>query len=59
MRGLALGLSWDWAGRMGALAATYVLERPGPQGHHYTLAEFIARFRRHFDDGGALDALVD
>ncbi len=59
MRGLALGLSWDLAGRMGALAAAYVLERPGPQGHHYKLAEFVARFRRHFDDGGALDQLVD
>ncbi len=54
-----MGLSWDLAGRMGALAATYVLERPGPQGHHYKLAEFVARFRRHFDDGGALDQLVD
>jgi adenosine kinase len=59
MRGLALGLSWDLAGRMGALAATYVLEQPGPQGHHYTLADFVARFRQHFDDGGALDQLVD
>jgi adenosine kinase len=59
MRGLALGLSWDLAGRMGALAATYVLEQPGPQGHHYTLAEFVARFRQHFDDAGALDQLAD
>jgi len=59
MKGLALGLSWDLAGRMGALAATYVLERPAPQSHHYTLAEFVARFRQHFDDAGALDQLAD
>jgi adenosine kinase len=59
IKGLALGVSWDLAGRMGALAATYTLERPGPQSHHYTLAEFVARFRQHFDDAGALDQLTN
>jgi len=58
IKGLALGLSWDLAGRMGALAATYALESPGPQSHHYTLAEFVARFRQFFDDKGMLDALL-
>jgi len=58
IKGLALGLSWDLAGRMGALAATYALEQPGPQSHHYTLAEFVARFRRFFEDEGMLDALL-
>jgi adenosine kinase len=58
IRGLALGLSWDLAGRMGALAATYVLEQAGPQSHHYTLADFVTRFRQHFDDNGALDVLL-
>jgi adenosine kinase len=46
------------AGHMGALAATYTLEQPGPQSHSYTLPEFVARFREHFDDEGALDALL-
>ncbi len=58
IKGLALGVSWELAGRMGALAATYTLERPGPQTHSYTLAEFVARFRQHFDDAGALDVLL-
>jgi len=58
IKGLALGLSWSLAGRMGALAATYALERIGPQSHHYTLADFVARFREHFDDDGALDVLL-
>jgi len=58
IKGLALGLSWDLVGRLGALAATYALEQPGPQSHHYTLAEFVVRFREHFDDGGALDSLT-
>jgi adenosine kinase len=57
-KGLALDLSWALAGRMGALAATYTLEHFGPQSHHYTLAEFVARFREHFDDEGALDVLL-
>ncbi|OQY18858.1 MAG: carbohydrate kinase family protein [Chloroflexi bacterium] len=59
LKGLALNLSWGLAGRMGALAATYTLEQPGPQSHHYTPAEFVARFREHFDDAGALSRLAD
>ena len=34
------------AGR--ALAASYVLEHVGTQNHHYTLAEFVSRFRTVF-----------
>jgi adenosine kinase len=58
LKGLALGLSWDLMGRMGALAATYALELIGPQSHRYTLADFVTRFREHFDDDGALDMLL-
>jgi adenosine kinase len=52
------GLDWKTCGRMGALAATYCLENTGPQGHHYTIPEFIARYRRNFDDEGKLDILL-
>lgn len=58
MRGMQLGLPWPIAGRMGALAATYVLEQLGTQNHQYTPAEFVARFRQHEDDDGALDVLL-
>lgn len=58
LRGLQLGLPWEVAGRMGALAAAYVLEQLGPQNHLYTVEEFIARYRENFDDEGALDALL-
>jgi adenosine kinase len=58
LRGYSLGLSWEIAGRMGSLAATYVLEQVGTQSHHYTPAEFVARYRQHFDDQGALDLLL-
>jgi adenosine kinase len=58
IKGLAMALPWDLAGRMGTLAATYCLEQYGTQNHTYTLPEFVTRFRSHFDDAGALDALA-
>ena len=59
LRGIQLDLPWHVAGRMGALAATYVLENMGTQGHHYTRKEFIDRYRQLFDDDGALDILLN
>ncbi len=58
MRGMQLGLPWDVCGRMGAVAATYVLEQLGTQNHFFTPAEFVVRYRTNFDDNGALDALL-
>jgi len=58
IKGLAMELPWPLAGRVGALAATYSLEEPGPQAHQYTPAEFVSRFREHFDDEGQLDPLA-
>jgi adenosine kinase len=51
---------WDWTlcGQVGSLAAVYVLEQNGTQNHHYTRKEFVERFRKHYDDGGKLDALL-
>lgn len=59
LRSIQLGLPWDVAGRVGALAAAYVLEQVGPQNHHYTREAFVARYRESFDDEGALDILLD
>jgi len=59
LKGLTLGLGWESAGRIGSLAATYVLEGDGPQGHHYTLFEFVGRFRKHFDDAVAIERLME
>lgn len=58
LRGYSLGLPWEVAGRMGSVAAAYVLEQLGSQSHQYTRAEFVARYRQHFDDDGSLDALL-
>ncbi len=58
LAGYARGWDWTLCGQMGALAAAYVIEQKGTQNHSYTRTDFIARFRRHFDDGGRLDALL-
>lgn len=58
LTGLSCGLDLQTCGQMGALAATYCLEQRGPQGHCYTPAEFVARFRQHFSDEGKLDILL-
>lgn len=58
VRGAQMGLDWEICGRMGSLAAAYCLETRGPQEHSYTPSEFVARYRQHFDDRGALDVLI-
>ena len=58
IKGLALGLPWDACGRIGTLAATYVLETKGPQAHSYTLPEFVARYRSVFGEDEATEALA-
>jgi len=57
LRGYHLGLDLQTCGQMGALAATYVLEQKGTQNHHYTIPEYVKRYREHFDDRGVLDIL--
>ncbi|MBE9524343.1 MAG: carbohydrate kinase family protein, partial [Chloroflexi bacterium] len=58
LTGLSHQFDWETCGKIGALAATYCLEHEGPQEHRYTVQEFIARFRNHFDDQGSLDILA-
>jgi adenosine kinase len=50
IKGMSLGLPWHVIGRMGSLAATYVLEHPGTQNHTYTWDEFLARYRENFGE---------
>jgi adenosine kinase len=57
LRGVAAGWPWPLCGQLGALAATYCLEQLGTQNHHYTRAEFLTRFRQHFDDAELLNEL--
>jgi adenosine kinase len=57
LKGLMLGLPLELAGRMGSLAATYSVERTGPQEQVYTADEFVERFGKTFPDyAGSIDA---
>ena len=55
--GMRYRLPWDVVGRMGSLAAAYVLEECGTQRHHYTLDGYIRRYGEHFGDSSPLDGL--
>jgi adenosine kinase len=59
VRGKRLGFDWQTCGQMGSLAATYCLEKRGTQNHRYSRVEFVQRYRKHFNDKGALDALIE
>jgi adenosine kinase len=58
LAGYIHGLDLEVCGQMGALAATYCVEQEGTQGHTFTPAEFVIRFRQHFNDHGQLDTLL-
>ena len=48
LKGIALGLSYEVAARLGSVAATYALEHLGGLSHAYTLDEFTKRYEQHF-----------
>jgi len=48
VKGIALGKNLETAARMGAVAATYAIEKYGTQEHHYTYADFSERYRMNF-----------
>jgi adenosine kinase len=48
MKGLAMGASDEVCGRLGSVAAAYVLEHVGGTSHAYTMEEFVARYEAVF-----------
>jgi adenosine kinase len=46
--GVARRLPWPTVGRVAALTAAYTIEQRGCQEHHFTRAEFLARYRKAF-----------
>lgn len=58
LAGYARGWDLEICGQMGAVAASFCLEQDGPRGHSFTPAEFVRRYREHFDDHGKLDELI-
>jgi adenosine kinase len=58
LAGYAHGFDWKLCGEIGSLSAVYCLEQRGTQNHDYTAADFIKRFRQHFNDDGRLDVFL-
>lgn len=56
--GLMRGYPWEVTGRLGSVAAIYVLEQHGTQRHSYTRKQFASRYREQFGDALELADLV-
>lgn len=48
LKGLALGLDWPPAARLGAVLASFAVEQQGTQEHRVTLTEFWGRYTENF-----------
>ncbi|MGA9755641.1 MAG: carbohydrate kinase family protein [Desulfobaccales bacterium] len=48
LKGLALGLGWPEAARMGAVLASFCVEQQGTQEHRLEVSEFWGRFAENF-----------
>ncbi len=59
LAGYSRGFAWKLCGEIGSLAAVYCLEQDGPQSHAYSREEFVARFRKHFDDVKKINQLLE
>jgi adenosine kinase len=56
--GMMRGYSWDVCGRLGSIAAVYVLEQHGTQRHSYSRNQFAERYRQTFGDAEELNDFV-
>ncbi len=50
LKGIAMGRDMETAARIGAVAATYAIERYGTQEHHYKYEDFIDRYTENFGE---------
>jgi adenosine kinase len=49
LKGIAIGVPFAVAAKIGSVAATYCLEHLGGQSHAYTFSEFMTRYEEHFE----------
>lgn len=57
--GMMRGYSWDVIGRLGSVAAVYVLEQHGTQRHTFTRRQLANRYREMFGDTEELEDFVN
>ena len=58
LRGYQEKFPWELCGKIGTLSAAYCLEQNGTQAHHYSVEEFVNRFRSHYGDNTKLDQIL-
>jgi adenosine kinase len=56
--GMMRGYRWEVSGRLGSIAATYVLEQHGTQRHTFNRQQIANRYRELFGDAEELDNLA-
>jgi adenosine kinase len=59
MTGMIRGFPWDVCGRLGSIAATYVIEQHGTQRHSYNRRQIAQRYRELFGDRAELAHFVN
>jgi adenosine kinase len=59
LRGYQEKFPWELCGKIGTLSAAYCLEQNGTQAHHYSVEEFVNRFRSHYGDNTELDQILN
>jgi adenosine kinase len=57
--GMMRGYPWNVIGRLGAMAAVYVLEQHGTQRHSFTRRQLADRYRELYGDAKELDDFVN
>ncbi len=50
LKGLVMGKNIQTSAKMGAVAATYAIEKYGTQEHYYTYEEFVKRYKDNFGE---------
>lgn len=50
IKGLIMGKGIETAAKMGAVAATYAIEKYGTQEHYFTYEEFVERYKSNFGE---------
>lgn len=50
LKGIALGKDVETSSKMGAVAATYAIEKYGTQEHHFTYETFLERYAENFGE---------
>jgi adenosine kinase len=58
LKGLIHDWDWELSGQVATVAAAYALEQFGTQNHVFSSADFVQRFRHHFNDAGQLDIML-